>query len=117
MHARGPETPALVGRRVRLPEGEALELHLSVSGDPYEAPGRSDFLLRAGVRDGESMHWFDEVAIEAGAPPSADHWRELSYDLAAFAGREVCLVVRIAYGGELAAVMNEEAFLDEFSVR
>ena len=46
-----------------------------------------------------------------------ENWRQLSYDLGAFAGKEVAIVVKISYGGKLGMAMNEEAFLDEFSVR
>lgn len=117
VHPKGPDAPALVGRRIRLPADGPHALRLVISGDPYEAPGHSDFLLQVGVHDGEAMHWFDEVTIDAGTPPSEENWRQLSYDLGAFAGKEVSLVVKIAYGGVLGAAMNEEAFLDEFSVR
>lgn len=39
----------------------------------------------------------------------------LEYPLDAFAGQTVVLLVKISYGGKVAA-LNEEAFLDEISV-
>jgi hypothetical protein len=53
--------------------------------------------------------------IDAGDPPSAENWRTLQYDLKAYAGQTVGIVVEVSYGGPN-GVMNEEAFFDEVSV-
>lgn len=114
LHAESADAPAWVVRKVTIPAGDA-SLRLVVSGDPYENPGRSDFLLQAGVLVEGRLEWFPLETIEAGTPPSADHWRTLEYPLKGLAGQTVGLVVRIAYGGPH-GVFNEEAFLDEVSV-
>ena len=86
-----------------------------VSGDPYEGPGKADFLLQAGVIDGTQVHWFPEELIDAGTPPNAKLWRTLEYPLQAYAGKTVGLAVKVSYGGPK-GVFNEEAFFDEISV-
>ncbi len=115
VHAQSEFVPALVVRKVDLPAGRAWKLRLVVSGDPYEMPGKSDFLLTAGVQSGDQTHWFPTETIDAGTPPAEANWRTLEYPLDAFAGQTVVLLVKISYGGKVAA-LNEEAFLDEISV-
>lgn len=115
VHAKGPAQPCLIVRRVTLPAEKDCCLRLVLSGDPYEVPDRSDFLLRAGIFDGTEIKWFDEEVIDAGTPPSADHWQTLEYPLTGYAGKTVGIVVKVSYGGKVAAI-NEEAFFDEISV-
>jgi len=86
-----------------------------VSGDPYEAPGRSDFVLQAGVCENAKARWFDARVIDAGDAPSADNWQTIEYPLREYAGKTVGIVIKVAYGGEV-PVMNEEAFFDAISV-
>jgi hypothetical protein len=114
VHPDGDDAPAFILRKVTLP-ADPCKLRLVVSGDPYECPGRSDFLLRAGVLDGKEVRWFEEEVVDAGSPPDPKNWRTLEYSLTKYAGRTVGLVVRVAYGGPK-GVMNEEAFFDEISV-
>ena len=114
VHAEDADAPAYILRKVTLPKGTPL-LRLVVSGDPYEAPGKSDFLLRAGVLADGKLHWFKEEVIDAGSPPSPANWRTLEYPLGEYAGKTVGLMVKVAYGGPK-GVMNEEAFLDEITV-
>ena len=116
VHARNARTPCLVARKVQLPATGNPTLRLSVSGDPYEVPGLSDFVLRVGVHSAGEVHWLGQETIDAGAPPSSAGWRTMQYGLAEFTGREVVLVVEVAYGGSKRGGMNEEAFLDELSV-
>ena len=52
--------------------------------------------------------------IDAGTPPSADHWQTLDYPLTDYAGKTVGIVVEVSYGGKIGA-LNEEAFFDEIS--
>ena len=66
VHAQGETAPALIVRKVLLPEGKPSVLRLVVSGDPYEAPGKSDFLLDVGVHDGKKIHWFATETVDAG---------------------------------------------------
>jgi hypothetical protein len=115
VHARNSGTPCLVLRKVALPEGKSATLRITVSGDPYELPGRSDFLLAAGIHDGEKVRWLKEEVIDAGQPPAAENWRTLEYDLAGYAGKTVTVVLRVSYGGQYTA-QNEEAFFDEISI-
>ncbi len=115
VHAKGPDQPCTIMRRVALPADTESSLKLVVSGDPFEAPGKSDFVLQAGVFDGQQIHWFDEKTIDAGTPPSPDNWQTLQYPLQQFAGKTAGIVVKVSYGGKV-PVMNEEAFFDEISV-
>jgi hypothetical protein len=103
-------------RKVVIPDEEGPFLALSVSGDPYEIPGGSDFLLQAGVIADEKIEWFDPMVVGSGSTPSEQNWKDLKYPLDAYRGKEVGLVVKIAGGGRLSKWINEEAFLDEFSV-
>ena len=93
-----------------------LSLRVVVSGDPYEGPGKSDFLLDVGVHDGKEIHWFPTETIDAGTPPSADHWRTLEYPLEPYAGQTVSVIVKVSYGGPH-GVFNDEAFFDEISIK
>lgn len=116
VHPMDELTPCLVIRKVSLPQDKPCRLRLVVSGDPYEAPGRSDFLLTAGIHDAGKMVWFKQEVIDAGTPPAQDHWRTLQYDLSAYAGKTVGVVVRVTAGGPKGQWANEEAFFDEFSL-
>jgi hypothetical protein len=115
VHAKGPEQPCTIVRRVAVPADVESKLRLVVSGDPYEIPGKSDFVLQAGIFDGRQVHWFDPEVIDAGTPPSTDNWRTLEYPLKDYAGKTVGIVVKVSYGGKVPE-MNEEAFFDEISV-
>jgi hypothetical protein len=138
VHPAGVDEPCYVLRKVALPAAPAATpsgpqasqqpslqsqrqrrqqpwLQVVVSGDPYEGPGRSDFLLRAGVYHGGTVRWFPEETINAGTPPDARHWRTLEYPLDAYAGQTIGLVVRVSYGGP-GGIFNEEAFFDALRV-
>jgi hypothetical protein len=115
VHAQSDTVPCFIVRKVALPADAPCGLRLVVSGDPYEQPGKSDFVLTAGVHDGQMSHWFPPETIEAGQSPSEKNWRTLEYPLKPYAGKTVGLVVKIAYGGPF-GVFDEEAFFDEISV-
>ncbi len=115
VHPACPSRPCVIIRKVTVPAAKKSSLHLVVSGDPYEAPGRSDFVLQAGIFDGSKITWFDEQVINAGSPPSPDNWRTLRYPLHDHAGKTVGIVVKVSYGGTV-PILNEEAFFDAISV-
>lgn len=106
----------MIARRVRLPVADSVGLRVVVSGDPHEAPGRSDFLLRVGVLEDGQARWLLEEAIDAGDSASEGNWRALRCDLSEYAGRTATLLVCVSYGGPKSRGMNEEAFFDEISV-
>lgn len=114
VHAQSETSPCFLVRKVTLPADAPCSLRLVVSGDPYERPGRSDFVLTAGVHDGQAMHWFPAETIDANQAPAENNWRTLEYPLKSYAGKTVGLVVKVAYGGPH-GVCNEEAFFDEIS--
>lgn len=116
VHAADAGSPAYVIRKVALPAGEGSKLRIVVSGDPYEAPGKSDFVLRAGVHDGKELRWMKPRVIDAGKTPSRENWQVLEFPLTDLAGKTVGLVVEVSYGGPKSPAMNEEAFFDEISV-
>jgi hypothetical protein len=115
VHAQDETTPAVIVRKVTLPRTPA-SLRLVVSGDPYEAPGKSDFLLDVGVHDGQAVHWFPTATINAGDSPSADNWRTLEYSLEPYAGHTIGIIVKVSYGGPH-GVCNDEAFFDEITIQ
>jgi hypothetical protein len=65
----------------------------------------------------DDIHWFEANVVESGETATAGQWREFTHPLDAYRGREVGLVVKIQSGGRRGRWSNEEAFLDEFSVR
>ena len=105
----------MVLRKIAVPAEKDSTLRIVVSGDPYEAPGKSDFVLQVGVFCQRQVQWLEEKTVDAGTPPSADNWQTLEYPLTDYAGKTVGIVVKVSYGGKV-AVMNEEAFFDEISV-
>jgi hypothetical protein len=115
VHARGPASPCHVVRKVALPAEQPCVLRLVVSGDPYELPGESDFVLEVGIHDGQQVRWFPPKTVEAGQPASEENWRTIEYGLEEYSGATVSIIVKVSYGGKNAA-MNEEAFFDEISV-
>ncbi|MBI5384980.1 MAG: DUF2961 domain-containing protein [Verrucomicrobia bacterium] len=114
VHAEDADTPAIMLRKVTVPAGNPV-LRLVVSGDPYEIPGKSDFLLQAGVLVEGRLDWFALETFDAGSPPASTNWKTFEYPLRAYAGKTVGVVVKVAYGGPN-GVFNEEAFFDEISV-
>ncbi|MBN1421242.1 MAG: DUF2961 domain-containing protein [Planctomycetes bacterium] len=115
VHAESAETPCLILRRITVPEGKVKGLRITLSGDPYEAPGKSDFAFQLGILDGGEILWFPEIVVDAGSPPDAENWRSIRYPLAGFEGKTIGIIVKVAYGGSTPA-MNEEAFIDEIAV-
>ncbi|MHB8971359.1 MAG: hypothetical protein ACYC3X_18640 [Pirellulaceae bacterium] len=116
VHPLDATSPAVIIRKIAVPKEPAHTLQLVVSGDPFETPGKSDFLLDVGIHDGTALHWFATETIDAGTPPSADNWRTFDYALAPYAGQTISVVVKVSYGGPH-GVCNEEAFFDEISVK
>jgi len=57
VHAQSETAPCLIVRKVALPADTPCALRLVLSGDPYEQPGKRDFVLTAGVHDGQTVHW------------------------------------------------------------
>jgi hypothetical protein len=116
VHPQDDTTPALLVRKVALPREQNCALSVVVSGDPYESPGKSDFLLDVGVHDGKEIHWFPTETIAAGTPPSTDNWRTREFPLKPYAGQTVSVIVKVSYGGPH-GINNDEAFFDEISVK
>ncbi len=112
VHPKGPEDPVYTLARLTAPEPGPCTLQLVVSGDPYELPGQSEFVLRVGFLAGDGIRWTDAQLVDAGTPPSEANWRTLAFDVPAHEGNEVGVVVQVAYGGPHPG-NNEEAFLDE----
>jgi hypothetical protein len=117
VHAEEKDVPAIVMWKVALPPGARSSLRVVVSGDPYEGPGKSDFLLQPGVFAGTEVRWLGEpVVIDAGEPSSGPGWQTLVMPLPPeLAGQTVGILLKVAYGGPK-GVMNEEAFLDEIAI-
>lgn len=116
VHPEGDHAPCFVLRKVTLPAQVDSTLRLVVSGDPYEAPGKSDFVLQAGFLVDGALEWLPEEVVDVESPASPDRWRTFAYAVPRrLAGKTVGVVVRVAYGGPK-GVFNDEAFLDELSI-
>jgi hypothetical protein len=115
VHPAEPDAPCCILWKATLPAGRKPRLRMVVSGDPYEAPGRSDFVLQVGLWDGAKLNWLPEQVISAGDAPAEKNWQMVEYPLPDSAGKTVGLILKIAGGGK-APWLNEEAFLDELSV-
>ncbi len=113
---RDPTTPCLILRKVAIPTDKRSQLRIVTSGDPYENPGKSDFVFQAGIHRGEEVQWLKEQTIDAGAKPSAANWQTFEYDLSDHAGQTVGIVVKVSAGGPKSYWNNDEAFFDEISV-
>lgn len=116
VYPRDQQRPCYVIRKVALPPQTQSLLRVVVSGDPFEEPGTGDFLLQTGIHDGKSTNWFKEETIDAGTSPSEDNWRTLKYDLHAYLGKNVGIIIKVSGGGPKHHWQNEEAFFDEISV-
>ena len=53
--------------------------------------------------------------VDAGGSPAAENWQTFEYPLVEYAGKTIGIIVKVSYGGKIAA-LNEEAFFDEISV-
>jgi len=102
-------------KRVAPPAAGKKHVRLVVSGDPYEAPNQSDFVVGVGVAEAGRIRWLGEQVIAAGTPPDPGNWRTVDYELPAAIAGPVGIVIKVAYGGAVAG-MNEEAFLDEIGI-
>jgi hypothetical protein len=71
VHAEDAGSPCFLLRKVALPAGVPSRLRVVVSGDPYEAPGKSDFLMQCAVWDGKDLHWLAEQVVGGGGGPGA----------------------------------------------
>ena len=96
--------------------GASCSLRVVTSGDPYEAVHNCDFILQAGIHDGNEIAWFDKEVVESGVEPSENNWRTLEYSLKEYSGKTVTIIITVASGGPNGDWANEEAFFDEISV-
>jgi len=115
VHAASAVLPAYVLAKVTPPAAGKKHVRLVVSGDPYEAPNQSDFVVGVGVAEAGRIRWLGEQVIAAGTPPDPGNWRTVDYELPAAIAGPVGIVIKVAYGGAVAG-MNEEAFLDEIGI-
>jgi hypothetical protein len=121
VHPASLETPCLLMRKIKIPEGVKPFLRLVVSGDPYgpRGPrwvGEDDFVIRVGIFDGRSTAWLDRQILQPGDNPDPANWHLLDYELSAYKGKTVLIVVEIPAGGKNNQWFNEEAFFDEISL-
>ncbi len=86
-----------------------------MSGDPYEAPGKSDFLMDVGVHDGQVVYWWPTVIVTPDDALWESGWQIREYPLAPYAGKTITVIVKVSYGGPH-GVCNEEAFFDEIGI-
>lgn len=115
VHPESEEVPCVIVRKVALPAETTSVLRLAVSGDPYEGPGRSDFVLEVGIHDGERLRWLAREVVDAGSKPEERGWKTMELPLDSYRGRTISTIVRVSYGGPK-GTFNEEAFFDEISV-
>jgi len=113
VHPRSRDVPCVIRREVEVPNDGRPSLRVVASADPWS--GEVDFVLRAGVDDGESAEWFDAEVVSSGAAPSPKGWKTFDYDLSNYAGKTATVLIEVACGGKN-AWNNERAFFDEISV-
>lgn len=117
VHPRDQRTPCGILRKVALPKADRLTLEVSASGDPYELPGQSDFILQLGVFDGKETTWFEKHTVDAGDKPASNNWNTIGQDLTPYAGTTAGIIVKISAGGPKHGWANEEAFIDAINIR
>ena len=100
-------------RVLKIPAQGSPWLHIVTSGDPFQ--GKSDYVMQAGIDDGRTKHWFKAEVIAAGPEPSEKEWKTFEYDLSAYAGRKVVVLVKACAGGQH-PWHNDRAYFDEISV-
>ena len=116
VHPEGEYVPCLVLRKVTLPADGTYRLRIVVSGDPYEGPEKSDFVLCAGFIADGAVEWLPDEVIDVKSPPSPDNWETLDYPVPArLAGKTVGIVLKVSYGGPK-GIHNDEAFFDAISL-
>ncbi len=113
VHPLSKSEPCVIKRLVRLPAGKSALLKIVTSGDPYQ--GQSDYAMQAGVIDGHNAKWFEKEVVSAGPVPSEKDWKTFQYDVSAYAGKEVLIVVKAGSGGKN-PWHNDRAYFDEISV-
>ena len=113
IHPAGPDRPSNLYWKVRVPE--KARLRLRVSATTTSSPGKADVALRLGVFDG-AMTWIVTEAVGPDAKADAANWRWVEAPLAAWAGREVVLVIQAGNGGPTNWHW-EGLWIDEMEVR
>jgi len=106
-------TDCIVKRYLKLPKGKTAKLKIVTSADPWA--GEADFVLKAGIVTRNRSQWFDKEVISAGPEPSEKDWKTFEYDLSAFAGEDLAVIVKAIPGGKH-SWSNERAYFDEISV-
>ncbi|MBK9388241.1 MAG: hypothetical protein IPN34_25765 [Planctomycetes bacterium] len=92
-------------------------LELRAAAEHERSEGKGDCLLRVAVFDGGELQAIGrEVIGPRGDPPRAG-WQDLSFDLAAYAGRTVLLEVECASGGPRGDYHFDHLFLDSLRLR
>jgi hypothetical protein len=105
---------------------QATKLALRVAPEGVGAPGRADFLLRAGVVDpaaaehgGAEVKWLLEQGIgpaRRDAPKGEEAWRTVEAPIGDLAGKAVLFVLECA-GGGVEPWNYEFAYFDEIALR
>jgi len=113
VHPTGRNEVCILKRVLIIPSKGSPRLRIVTSGDPFE--GRSDYIMQAGVDDGEVTKWFKEEVVAAGPEPSEKEWKTFEYDLSTYAGRKVVVLIKVGAGGEH-PWHNDRGYFDEISV-
>lgn len=121
VHPLDEKTPVRVYRKVRV-VGKRQRLVARVAAvDPKTHVANADWIARLGVYDpnlpGGNMIWYFSEIITAGTEEKPGGWTEIAAELGYFAGKEILVVLECAAGGPHSTWNNEQAFIDEFSVR
>ena len=116
IHPLDSSSPCYVVRKVAIPKEQRYNLHIVVSGDPYESPANSDFRLQIGLWSQNNMKWLSPQIVKAGQEPNEENWKALQYSLSDYSGQTIGIIVQVSAGGPDALWFNEEAFFDTISV-
>jgi hypothetical protein len=112
VQAVNKEHPARIYRRVKVGSKRA-QLVARLSSDKQPPEVQADWLARLGVYDG-SLTWIAEEVISAKDAPYPRRWKEITANLAIYAGKEVLVILECAKAGDDAL---GQGYVDEFSIR
>jgi alpha-L-fucosidase 2 len=98
VHPESTKVPCIVSREVSIPAKGNPRLRIVASACPRK--GVVDYVMQAGIDNGEAAEWFDAELITGGPTPTSDGWKTFEYDLAKYAGQDVTLLLKVACGGE-----------------
>lgn len=117
VHPLGRRHPAQIVRSVKVPDSRHPRLSVRACAEAGAGKGASDWVLRLKICENGTTHQLAEQVISSLDPPTKKGWTTVEASLAAYAGREVLIVIECASGGPRDDWRFEHAFFDFIRVR